>query len=150
MKTNSISKLAGLAIGISSLLGTGCTSIPRAVKVALTPVAIVRDIVDIPLTVTANGIYSLSNHSGQRDMFNYHGLKSGEKFSINQFGVEATSDLFGGLDYLLCRSLIPFPEGTTLWKEDSSTWREYLFPNTHAIWAPTAEDAFTGKKYLIK
>lgn len=55
MKTNNVSKLTALALGASSLLYSGCASMPTALKVVATPIAIVRDAGDLILSPIAYG-----------------------------------------------------------------------------------------------
>ena len=154
MKINSLSKLTAITIGASSLLYSGCASMPTPMKVALTPIAVVRDVLDVPITLAATGIDNYSNINRQRkdcnlvaNMFQYKGFKEKEDLDLCQFSAELITDFIGSADYLACRSFAPGPEGKSPWKNDDKTWKEHLFPNMKAIWnLPTYTDPFTGKK----
>ena len=153
MKIGGISKLAALAIGTSSLLSSGCISMPLPVKVALTPLAITRDVIDMPLSAAASCADHFSNTYDKRSdgdlkktMFRYSGFKRNESFNLCEFSAELTTDIIGSIDYLTCRSFAPFPKGTSPWEEKDDSWDKLFFPNLKAIWAlPTYENPFTGK-----
>ena len=149
MKMSIKSRFAALAITASSLLCSGCETIPTVAKVAATPVAIVRDILDIPLTATATGLDYFSNVNRQRkdckleqNMFQYRSLTGKQEFNLCEFGAELSADIVGGIDYCLFR----WPSEKRPWKANSDTLGEHLFPTTEYIWAERWEDPFTYKK----
>lgn len=149
MKMGMMSRLTALAITASSLLYSGCASMPTPVKVLATPVALARDVPDMPLTLLATGLDYFSNVNRQRkdckleqNMFQYRSLIGKQEFNLCEFGAEFSTDLIGGLDYCLFR----WPSKQRPWKSECNTLGEHLFPTTKYIWAEPWENPFTNKK----
>jgi hypothetical protein len=148
--------LAGLVLSAGiALSSTGCATWPTALKVAATPVALVRDVVDIPL---ASGVtfFDYVAEGKKEDLGNtesrsgYGWTKNGGDSWHGGWGLGVSMDLtypFGKFmsgvlavpDYVVSRSLCGSLEGKSPWKKndeiEDQTWGEYLFPNMNELWA---------------
>lgn len=140
-----------LAMGI-----TGCSAMNPKIDASdpdlgvigssiLTPIAVIRDIVDIPFasltTFWANVAESGKGRTGDTDVHGGWDSRSGTGVGA---GIDITypagwtfSAIFGTVDYIVCRSLYPCPvEGVSPWKEEKEKWwSQYFFPNTRALWS---------------
>jgi len=125
-----------------------CASAPRPVKVALTPLTVVRDVVDAPLTSVANLFEDWADASdptpkpsvgvgvGRGGVGPYAGL------NLGYYVFKPLSWLFGGIDYLVGRSLWPnVPRGVSPWRAEGERWGSLYFPSTKALWPGDAEGA---------
>jgi hypothetical protein len=130
----------------------GCATTP--VKVVCTPLAVARDIVDLPFATlgsackkvgaTRSGIAPSDVRSGFGYGYNsIGGWGPGLGISVDVTGpaMRGLSYVFGVPDYLVCRSIYPnFPKGVSPWikidsyGETDEPWGEFLFPNTRALW----------------
>ena len=51
------------ALFLVAIGGTGCATLPRPIKAVLTPLTVVRDVVDVPLVSVANGFEYFADHT---------------------------------------------------------------------------------------
>jgi hypothetical protein len=146
-----------LSAGIA-LSSVGCASWPKAVKIAATPVAAVRDVVDIPFASGATFFNYVADNSG--NSFGKTSSQSGYGWnSDNGWGpslgmsVDITSPVcrllsytLAAPDYLVSRSLCGSLKGKSPFKKseelsifrkevETQTWGEFLFPNLNELWA---------------
>ena len=148
-----LNALLVMLVGLGMMFCTGCAT---TAKVIATPVAVVRDVVDLPLASIATGCKCLADIRGGRpgpvESYSGYGWNSnggwgpGLGMSVDITGpfMRALQYIVGVPDYIVCRSLYPnFPKGASPWKKcgyfdgESETWGEFLFPNTGALWAET-------------
>ena len=131
-------KLGVLGSTVAMGLGLGCSSLPRPVKHVLTPVAVARDVVDIPLVSMANfwnyvGEAGKDNF-GKTDSYTYwsnrHGPGIGVTVDVTYPVGKILSGGFGVVDWVACRSFL----GESPWRPAEEKWPSYLFPNTKALW----------------
>jgi hypothetical protein len=152
-----------LSTGIA-LSAVGCASWPTPMKVIATPVAVVRDIVDIPFASTATFFNYLGDATKQdtgrtHSNSGYGWTRSGGSWNPG-FGLGASTDItspfaklmagvLGAPDYLACRSFCGSAKGKSPWKkyEEDQTWKEFLFPNMNSLWAePKPEVKYVPKR----
>lgn len=133
-----------LATALTAMVSTGCV----AGKIAATPLTVVRDTVDAPL-VTFTNVFEL--WADRTDPFApptpgvgwswNGGFTLGIGYSIGYFVFKPLSGIFGGVDYLVCRSLYPnWPAGLNPWKKPGQSWGSLYFPNTRALWGDNPPD----------
>jgi hypothetical protein len=123
------------------LLATSCASLPAPAKVVLTPLTVVRDVVDVPLASLAN-VFEYWAGQNPKTPTPHVGVGIGSggvkpQFGINlgYYAMKPFSWIFGGVDYLICRSLWPnWPKGISPWKAEGETVGSIYFPNTRALW----------------
>jgi hypothetical protein len=150
MKKSGLVKLIASA-GIAANLA-GCASWPTPVKVVATPIAVVRDVVDLPL---ASGTTFFNNvaEGSRADLGNTqsgmgygwqnrgNGWHGGPGIGLSMDLTYPFCKLFSGIlavpDYLLSRSLCGSAAGKSPWLdyENRQTWGEYLFPNMNSLWS---------------
>lgn len=130
---------------LSMLFSTGCASRAAVVtgKVVVTPVVVVRDVVDVPLV----SLSSLFNYWG--DLSNpleppqpgvswswRGGFDFGITYGLGFFVFKTLTGVIGGVDYVICRSIYPaFPVGLRPWRKEGQPWGDLYFPNTRALWS---------------
>lgn len=132
-----------MAVLIPAILaGSACKTMPKEGKIALTPVTVVRDTVDLPLMGLTNFFSWAAQRSGEPVPQANVGwtLRGGPNFGVGwNLGVvvwAVFSGVFGTIDYVICRSIVPnFPYGVTPWKQKDEKWGKMLYPNTKALWA---------------
>ncbi len=126
--------------------GSGCA----AVKGAITPFAVVRDVVDAPLVSATNGFQYFADRTkienAPRAGVGWSwpaGFGLGIGYDISHFLWVGCSYLFGGVDYAVCRSLYPnWAAGISPWIRPGGGWGDLYFPNTRALWSDErGEDA---------
>jgi hypothetical protein len=130
-----------LAVLMVACLLTACAT--TAGKVMASPFTGVRDVVDVPLVSVTNVFEHWADRASPipqpgagvgwswRGGFNF-----GVGLSLTYYFVKPCSWLFGGVDYLLCRSLYPnWPRGISPWLAEGERWESLYFPNTKALWA---------------
>ena len=128
---------------VLAMLLVGCAHLETGGKVALTPLTVVRDVVDTPLVSVTNvfEFFADQTHPAKapgvgvgwswRGGFNF-----GIGYDISYFVFKAVSGVFGGADYLVCRSVWPnFAWGVSPWRGKDGSWGSLYFPNTRALWA---------------
>lgn len=135
-----------LCVFVSAQTFQGCASNGepvKAAKIALTPVVVVRDVVDVPLVTVANVFeyFAEQSHlakaptvSGGYNIFggNFYG-GIGYDFSYVVFKVFSWT--IGGVDYLVCRSIWPnFAKGLSPWSKKGYGWGDLYFSNTRILW----------------
>lgn len=101
---------------------TACQTMKTTGKVLVTPVLVVRDVVDVPLVAVTNA----SLHTARAS------VESPFTIAFGFFILDPLSYLFGAADYLVCRSFYPAsPDGLSPWRH----WEyQFWFPNTQALW----------------
>lgn len=104
------------------LLLAGCGTARMGGKVLVTPLFAARDVVDLPLAATA----SASNGAARAC------AASPITSPISLLFFDPVSLVFGGTDYLICRSLVPKPGGTSPWYRLSG---QQYFLNTRTLWS---------------
>ncbi len=118
-------------------ISPGCANMPTAGKVVLTPLTAVRDVIDVPLASLAN-VFEYWAERANRDPQPNVGVGTGgisAGISLGYYGLKPISWLFGGIDYLVCRSLWPeWPTGISPWKEPDDSVGSIYFPNTKTLW----------------
>ena len=139
--------LVGLTLLLLSSLGA-CANLPAPAKVVLTPLTVVRDVVDAPFTSLANVFEHWAEGSHKEPKPNIGvGIGSGgvkPKLGINlgYWGFKPFSWLFGGIDWLVGRSVWPhWPTGISPWKRTQDSWGSLYFPSTRELWRDEAERA---------
>lgn len=123
-------------------LGAGCQAVGTGLKVVVTPVAVVRDVVDVPLTGIASfintGAESTRSSLGRPSAgvgWGLGGPTAGVGLDLSYIVGKAFAYTIGGVDYILCRSLWPNPpQGVTPFKPRGESWGSHLFPNTETLW----------------
>lgn len=124
------------------LLFSGCANLHPGAKVALTPLTVARDVVDLPL-VTITNVFEYfaqstrparSPHAGVG--WNWRGgLNFGIGYDISHFLFKGISYVLGAGDYLVGRSVWPnFPVGVSPWISEKQGWGDLYFPSTRALW----------------
>lgn len=131
-----------LMLGGLAVASTGCAEMRVAGLVAATPFTVIRDTVDAPLVTVANWS-EVAAEKTKPDMLKPSagvgiGLKgptAGISLNLTYFVMKPLSWIFGGVDYVLCRSLYPnFPEGISPWKKPDAPWSSLYYPGTRALW----------------
>ena len=120
-------------------------------KVVLTPVTVVRDVVDAPLVSITNLFEDWADASNPPRPNVGVGVGPGgvnPNFGINLGSALWTplSWIFGAVDYVIGRSIWPnFPNGLSPWRGEGETWGSLFFPSTKTLWAdePVDDDAST-------
>lgn len=125
------------------------------IKVAATPLAVARDIVDCPLAIITTATMNVFNKessksdewkAGEEEEYCRRQKNAGTHNVSRQQSIDICylpgyffmflTFTIGGTDYVLCRSLVPFPKGSCPWKERRKTfWSDFLFPNTRTLWS---------------
>lgn len=129
---------------LALLFSSGCASRAAVVtgKAVVTPVVVVRDVVDVPLV----SLSTLFNYWG--DLSNplappqpgvswswRGGFDFGITYGLGFFVFKTLTGVIGGVDYVVCRSLYPaFPVGLRPWRKEGQPWGDLYFPNTRALW----------------
>jgi len=134
-----------LVLLLTLALLSGCVSTPG--RVVLTPLTVVRDVVDAPLVSLTNVFEVWADRADPVPQASA-GVGIGSGGISPQIGLNFTfwiakplSWIFGGVDYLVSRSLWPnWPRGISPWKEDGDdTWGSLYFPSTRTLWADPDE-----------
>lgn len=117
-------------------------------KVVVTPLTVVRDVVDAPVTSLANVFEFWADRSdptptpGVGVGVGPGGVTPGIGINLGYYVWKPLSWIFGGVDYLVCRSLYPcFPTGISPWKEREDSIGSLYFPNTRYLWRDAGEDS---------
>lgn len=127
---------------------TGCSNIPTAGQVVLTPLTVVRDTVDAPLVSLTNVFETFASWSNPKQAPNpwvgwdfRNGFNFGIGYGLGWAFFKGLSGIVGGVDYLICRSLYPaWPAGISPWKKKEQSWGDLYFPNTRALWGDDPPD----------
>lgn len=112
-------------------------------RAALTPLTVVRDVVDAPLVTLTNVFEVWADRSDPVPQASAGvGLGSGGLsphigLSLTYWIAKPLSWIVGGVDYVIGRSLWPnWPNGISPWKEDGDdTWGSLYFPSTRELWS---------------
>ena len=63
------------------------------------------------------------------------GLNPHIGYNVSHFLFKGLSWTFGGVDYLICRSIWPnYPKGISPWRKKDQKWGSLYFPNTRELW----------------
>lgn len=136
-----------MVVIISALtLASGCASWPKAVKVVATPVAAVRDGVDLFLAPVADSTYHLGRDALKNsDAFCSDG-RIGFNIDFSPLIYLPISGATGTVDYFACRSLVDSYEGLSPWRSDKSygdfgtpSINDTLFPNLTSLWGKSSK-----------
>lgn len=129
------------AVAVSS----GCAKrgpLDTTVRVIATPVCVARDVVDVPLVSLTNA-FNIWAEKSNRDPTPRAGVGWTLRGGINPYAgwdlsyvtFKVISGFFGGIDYVVCRSIYPnFPKGVSPWLRSGESWWSMYFPNTRALW----------------
>ena len=126
---------------------TGCNaSVP--VKVALTPLTVVRDTVDLPLVSVTNLFDYWARSSNPNPVPTpgvgwslNGGFDAGIHYSLGFVFFKALSWTFGSVDYFVGRSFYPaWPWGLSPWKKKDQSFWSVLYPSTRALWGDDPPD----------
>lgn len=138
--------LASLLLA-SACTFAGCASAPTPVKAGLTPLTVVRDLVDVPLVSVTNAFEFFADNT--RPARTPHagvgwswrgGINFGIGYDLSHYLFRGLSWTFGAIDYIPCRSLYPnWPNGVSPWRGEGESWGSLYFPNTNALWADPIE-----------
>lgn len=116
-------------------------------RVVLTPLTGVRDVVDAPLVTLANAFEYWAERSDPVPVpqagvsVGTYGVSPSLGINLSYYIFKPFSWIFGGVDYLVCRSLWPdFPAGISPWKTKDETWGSLYFPNTRELWRDEAKE----------
>ena len=151
---NGLTKIiASSALSVASMFSSpGCSSInpkidmskPTVGKIALTPITLVRDVIDIPLSsmttfwrgVAESGKRTTGRTQSGIGINSRGGVGVGLSVDVSYPVGMILTGAFGAVDYTLCRSIYPcFPEGVSPIKRYSEYWfSEFFFPNTRTLW----------------
>ena len=139
-------------------LTTGCSTLATTGKVIVTPIAAVRDVVDVPLTATASflnkGTDSTKESLGRPNASAGWGLggpTAGFGIDFSYIVGKAIAYTIGGVDYIVCRSLFPnFPAGVNPMKKKEERWKDHLWPNLQGVWGGYKEDQSKEQKDPFK
>ena len=111
------------------------------VKVVVTPLTVVRDIVDAPLVSLSCGTQYFAQQSRIARApsagvgWSLSGPTLGIGYDLSYFLFTGLSGIFGGVDYVVCRSLYPnFARGVSPWRKKGQSWGSLYFPNTRVLW----------------
>lgn len=124
-------------LALPLLCSTGCTT----AKVIATPITVVRDVVDIPFASIANlfEYWSSQIQPGPPSVgigVGLGGVSPTVGFNLGYYVFKPLSWIFGGADYLVCRSLYPcWPAGISPWKRPADSIGSLYFPNTRYMWS---------------
>lgn len=120
----------------------GCANLHPAAKGALTPFTGIRDVVDAPFVTVTNLTMGWAKRSNPNPVPGAGvgwsvrgGFNFGIGYSVSHWFFKGVSWIFGGVDYVLCRSLYPnWPKGISPWRKQDQKWWDLYFPNTRALW----------------
>lgn len=117
-------------------------------NVLLTPLTVVRDVVDVPLVTLTNVFETFAGWSNPRQApqptigWSWKGgFDFGIGYAVGYYFFKGLSGIFGGIDYVICRSFYPsWPSGLRPWKRKGENWGKLYFPNTRALWGDDPPD----------
>ncbi len=148
--------LLALTMGLTS----GCATInktPSMIKVVATPIAVARDLVDVPLTTIATSVDNFADKfKGPSELPKNRGYPWGrpsayypyQPWGYSSWGNENVGDaapLFEGIvrlcgfcfaapDYIISRSGTPDLYGSNPYKSHEKDWSDHFFINTKTLW----------------
>ncbi len=137
--------LAALLLGALAPL-SGCAGWKAVGKGMATPLTVVRDVVDAPVVSLTNAFEHFADktspaptpHAGVGYSLG-GGFNFGIGLDVSHFFFKGISWIFGGVDYLACRSITPnFPKGVSPWLQEDQTWGDLYFPNTKALYSESS------------
>jgi hypothetical protein len=135
----------GLTLILLLVVFTGCAGNSTGAtigKAALTPLTVVRDVVDAPVVTVANSFeyFAEQSHLAKAPTAGVGwslqgGFNVGVGYDLSYIAFKGLSYIFGGVDYVVCRSLWPnYPNGITPWSKPGYHWGYLYFPNTRVLW----------------
>ncbi len=139
--------LRPVVLGLTLLWAcTACANLSAPSKVALTPLTVVRDIVDVPFVSLANVFESWAESSSKTPQpsvgvgVGSGGIKPHLGINLGYYVFKPFSWIFGGIDYVLGRSLWPqWPTGISPWKRPQDSVGSLYFPSTRELWRDAAQ-----------
>lgn len=142
------------------VISTGCSTyqLNTTGKAILTPLTVVRDVVDAPVVSLTNGCEYIADQSHAAKAPNANvgwNLKSGFNFNIGYdvswLLFKSLSGVCGAVDYIVCRSIWPnFAYGVSPWLKEDMAWGDLYFPSTRVLWddyAPLGPDYESEETY---
>lgn len=143
-------RLALLPVLLVAFFFCGCAAARTTGKVVVTPVTVVRDVVDAPVVSLTNVCELFASWSNPRSAPQPNvgwSYKGGFNFGIGWnpawLFFKACSGIIGSVDYLVCRSLYPsWPAGESPWLKEGESWWSLYFPNTRALWGDNPPDTY--------
>lgn len=145
---NTPSRPALLPLSLIAILLGACANLPAPAKAVITPLTVVRDLVDVPFASLANVFeyWAEGSHKEPKPHVGVGvgsgGVKPHLGINLGYWGFKPFSWLFGGIDYVLCRSLWPdWPTGISPWKRPQDSKGSIYWPNTRELWRDAAERA---------
>ncbi len=137
-------RAAALAL-CAALLPIGCSN--TAGRAILSPLTVVRDVVDAPIVSITNVFDDWAESSSKIPSASAGvsvgpgGVSPGLNFNFSYWIFKPISLVIGSIDYLICRSLWPhWPTGISPWREADQTWGSLYFPNTRELWSDDGAD----------
>lgn len=129
--------LLAAALG-AMLISQGCV----AGKIIVTPLTVVRDVVDVPLVSVTNVFEYFADQTrlakapGAGVGWSWKGgFNFGIGYDVSWLLFKSVSGIFGAVDYIICRSIWPnYPNGLSPWRREGQTWGSLYFPNTRVLW----------------
>lgn len=111
-------------------------------KSLLTPLTVVRDVVDAPVVSLTNVFDYWAEGSSKIPSASAgvsitpSGVSPGIHLNFSYWIFKPLSLIVGSVDYLVCRSLYPnWPRGISPWLDPPGQgWSDLYFPNTRALW----------------
>lgn len=127
------------------MAGSGCAGRgagDTTVRVVVTPVTVVRDVVDMPLVSLTNAFNIWAERSNPQPTPQVGigwtlrgGVGPYAGLNLSYYTFKILSGFFGSIDYIVCRSIYPnFPKGVSPWLRSGESWWSMYFPNTRALW----------------
>lgn len=148
MATRSVRLFLLVVLSWAALLAGGCAAARTTGKVVLTPVTVVRDVVDAPLVSVTNVFQFWADKTNPNPVpgagvgWNLKGgFNAGLGLDVSHWLFQGVSWVIGGVDYVVCRSIWPnFAAGVSPWKKQGESWGSLYFPNTRALWRGEDDD----------
>jgi uncharacterized membrane protein (GlpM family) len=144
-------RLAPLFVLVAVL--TGCAQVKTAGKVVVTPLTVVRDVVDVPLVSLTNVFELWADRTVPADApragisAGIWGISPYIGYDLSHYFFKGMSWILGAVDYIPCRSIWPnFPKGISPWLKEGEPWGSLYWPNTRTLWA-SDEPTPAGAEY---
>jgi hypothetical protein len=133
-KREGLKSLLLSAIVTGSALVSGCATWPTPVKVVATPVAVVRDVVDLPFATMGTGCKYVARATRPNLGRGHTDFRTGASVDITSPFFYLLAYSFGVPDYVISRSFVGGWKGVSPFKKGYDDWGEFYFPNTRELW----------------